>query len=837
MRKFTILLLMAATTMAVGQPDTARADPHQRPSAGSLAGKRIMVSPGHGWTWQNSSNFWYTQRGVNNGIVEDFSNAMLAHDFLVPYLINAGADVMVPRERGYIGAEFIGDDGDANYYETGAWTASSNVSGYWGSGYHWAAASATETATAGWNFTITEEGRYPVYVRWTAGSDRSTDALYRVYYAGGIEEVRLDQNQHPYTNPYDSVTETADQGARWVYLGEFEFTPASGAKVELSNETSNGSVVVLDACKVGGGMGSIDRGGGTSGRPRWEECSRYYAEFDGMPSSVYDVASLDDGSDNVSTPPRKLLWWKDFDLAFALHSNAASGTARGTVTYTYDNSGSTQHPQALLNDSVSYATLVQNEVMRVCNAHAAANSDTWNNRGLNTNNFGELRTNNKTPSCLLEMAFHDNAQDAWYIRNPNWRHDVGRAIYKAIARYFNPTATILPLPPTHLRMINSGSNQVTISWQPQSDPLETSATPSSYRVYLSDDGFSFDSGQVANNGAGHTLSGLTPGSLKFARITAVNAGGESLWSEMVCARTPDSQAAGLTTPLLLVSGYDRLDEFTWYQQGATNTSGDMHVRNHRDSLRRHALAAAAATTSAGGSFFFDSASNESVENSTVSLGAYALVDWVLGNESTTDETFSSAEQAVVASYLGGGGRMFVSGAEIGWDLDSQGSGADKTFYEGLLETNYVADDSNDHTVDAVSGGLFDGLAAFDFDDGSGTSYSVGYPDVIEPSVGSSSAAALEYSSGNTAAVASSNVVVFGFPFETINSASAREAVMQRVLRSLTPAYSGINTNPPASSSNSGEDGNDAGCAVEATGAMPLILVLLAVFWWRRRRMA
>ena len=392
MMRMTAVLLVATVVACVWNCEPASADPHQRPSAGPLSGKRILISPGHGWTWQNTSNFWYTQRGVTNGVVEDFSNAMLAIDFLVPYLVNAGADVVVPRERSYQSAEFIGDDGDGNYFETGTWTASSNVSGYWGSGYRWANTSATESATAGWNFSISAEGRYPVYVRWTAGSDRSNDTLYRVTHAGGVSEIRLDQNQHQYTCPYDSITETADQGGRWVFLGEWEFTPGSGARVEISNETNNGSVVVVDACRVGGGVGSIDRGGGTTGRPRWEECSRYYAEFSGLPSSVFDVASLDDGSDNVSTPPRTLLWWKDFDLAFALHSNASggSGTARGTTTYTYDNSGSTQHPQALLNDSVAFATLVQNEVVNVCNGWAGSRGDTWNNRGLNTANFGEV---------------------------------------------------------------------------------------------------------------------------------------------------------------------------------------------------------------------------------------------------------------------------------------------------------------------------------------------------------------------------------------------------------------------------------------------------------------
>ncbi|MCB9932630.1 MAG: N-acetylmuramoyl-L-alanine amidase [Planctomycetes bacterium] len=838
MRKLPVMLLLAVVATAFINVDTASADPHHRPSAGPLSGKRIMVSPGHGWTWQNSSLFWYTQRGVTNGMVEDFSNAMLAIDFLVPYLINAGADVVVPRERSYQPIEFIGDDGDAAYFETGSWTSSVNVSGYWGSGYRWASTSATETATAGWDFNIAQAGRYPVYVRWTQGTDRATDALYRVHHGAGVSEVRLDQNQHSWTSPWDGIPETAHQGGRWVFLGEWEFTPASGARIELSNASTNGSVVVIDACKLGGGMGDIDRGGGTTGRPRWEECSRYYAEFHGFPSSVWDVAGSDDGTDNVSTPPRMLKEWKEFDLAFALHSNASggSGTARGTVTYTYDNSGSTQHPQALLDASVDYATLVQNEVMRVCNDWAAANSDTWNNRGLNTANFGELRTNTKTPSCLLEMAFHDNAQDAWYIRQPGWRHDVARAIYKAIVRYFDANAVIMPLPPTHLSMRNTGSGQLTLSWQAQADPLEASATPTGYRVYLSDDGVAFDDGRDANGASSHLLSGLAPGELKFARVTALNAGGESLWSEVVCARTPDAQAQGLPTPLLLVAGYDRLDEFTWYQQGATNRTGDMHIRNQLDSLVRHALSAAQATTVGGGSYFFDSASNEAVETGGVSLGSYAVVDWVLGNESTTDETFSATEQTLVASYLANDGRLFVSGAEIGWDLDAQGGTGDRAFYNGPLETNYVGDSSNDWGVEAVAGALFNGLAPFDFDDGSGSSYSVGYPDVIEPASGAASVPVLEYSLGVTAGVASANVVVFGFPFETINQQAARYEIMQRVLRSLAPSYTGVNPTPPASGSTGGSGGDDdSGCAVGASGVAPVLIGLFAILAWRRRR--
>lgn len=839
MHKPTILCVCAAAFVLCLNPSTSAADPHAQPSQGALNGKRILLSPGHGWTWQNSSLFWYTQRGVTHGVVEDFSNAMLVIDYLAPYLTNAGAEVVIPRERSYQTSEFVGDDGDGSFTSTGTWTPSTNVAGYWGTGYRWTNASATESATARWSFALAAEGRYPVYVRFTEGTDRVTDALYRVHHGAGTTEVRLDQNIHQYTSPYDAVTEDKHLGGRWVFLGEWEFTPASGIAVELSNQSTSGAIVVADAVKVGGGMGSIDRGGGDSGRARWEECARYFAEYQGLPSSVWDVAGSDDSSDNVGTPSRQLLWWGDFDLHFALHSNAdgGAGAARGTTTYTYDNSSTPTHPQSLIDASVAFATRVQNECMRVNNAWAAANGDTWQNRGLNTANFGEVRRNTKTPSCLLESCFHNNAQDAWYLRNPKWRHDTARAIYKAIARYFNAAAVVLPLPPTHLRAINTGSGEITLAWQAQADAMEPTATPTGYRVYLSNDGFAFDDGRAANAGAGHVLSGLAPGQTVYARVTATNAGGESLWSEVVCARTPDTAAQGLATPLLIVGGYDRLDEFTWYQQGATNRTGDMHMRNLFDSVRRHAQAAEQATTSGGGSYFFDGASNEAVASGAVTLPGYGLVDWVLGNESRADATFSAAEQALVSAYLAGGGKLFVSGAEIGWDLGhaSGSSVADRAFYNGVLEAAYVADDSNDYTVAGLSGGPFAGLV-LTFDDGTGSSYTVDYPDVIAAT--GSSAAILEYSPGVVAGVQAAGAIVLGFPFETINEGAARDALMQSVLRESLPAYTGVNPTspPPGGSGSSGNDSGDdeGGCAAGPVASAPMLIGLLAI-WSRRRR--
>ncbi len=66
--------------------------------------------------------------------------------------------------------------------------------------------------------------------------------------------------------------------------------PESG-RVELSNVSSDpGKIISADVVRFGGGMGSVERGGMTSGRPRFTEGARYYMQFAGMPDAlVYNV--------------------------------------------------------------------------------------------------------------------------------------------------------------------------------------------------------------------------------------------------------------------------------------------------------------------------------------------------------------------------------------------------------------------------------------------------------------------------------------------------------------------------------------------------------------------
>ena len=175
-----------------------------------------------------------------------------------------------------------------------------------------------------------------------------------------------------------------------------------------------------------------------------------------------------------------------------------------------------------------------------------------------------------------------------------------------------------------------------------------------------------------------------------------------------------------------------------------------------------------------------------VVSNFVRMTNYYAAYWILGEESTTNETFSTAEQSLVQAFLTNGGCLFVSGSELGWDLGALGSAADTAFLTNCLRTAYAADSSGTNRATGASGTIFDGLGTLQFDNGSGSTYKVDYPDVFRSQAGSVTAMVYGSSSSgaNGAAIQFSNTwrtVVLGFPFETIMDASYRTNVMKRVL--------------------------------------------------------
>lgn len=155
------------------------------------------------------------------------------------------------------------------------------------------------------------------------------------------------------------------------------------------------------------------------------------------------------------------------------------------------------------------------------------------------------------------------------------------------------------------------------------------------------------------------------------------------------------------------------------------------------------------------------------------LEGFDAVFWFVGDDSRSDETFSSAEQEVIAEYLDAGGRLFVSGSEIGYDL-SAGDDNDVAFMQERLLIDYEGDDSQSYTVNGEGfyfGDVSMGYGSFPYEED--------WPDHYSAMNGGQ--VGLRYSNNTIAGVYSSVTMVLGYTFETINTDEERAALMTAVL--------------------------------------------------------
>ena len=158
------------------------------------------------------------------------------------------------------------------------------------------------------------------------------------------------------------------------------------------------------------------------------------------------------------------------------------------------------------------------------------------------------------------------------------------------------------------------------------------------------------------------------------------------------------------------------------------------------------------------------------------------------------------DQAALAAYLTGGGNLFISGQDIGWDLADPGSDdfseSSVLFYENVLRARYIADDAGETQVTGVPGDpIGEGLAFSIYQPGRSTDQQ--FPDVIEPL--DSARAVWNYTNGKGDGGlryrGEYRLVYFGFGLEAINNRylgnpakldSTRSEVFLRVLDFLHP---------------------------------------------------
>jgi hypothetical protein len=211
---------------------------------------------------------------------------------------------------------------------------------------------------------------------------------------------------------------------------------------------------------------------------------------------------------------------------------------------------------------------------------------------------------------------------------------------------------------------------------------------------------------------------------------------------------------------------------------------------------------------------FDSVSNEAVEAGLVDLGAYNVVDWMLGEQrlqpvptgfvsaGTPDRmepmfrTLTGPMQAALEEYARNGGDIFISGAYVGTDLATEPEDAtrDHAFLKDVLHIEHVTNHGSDtNQLVTQPGLLFDGMEDLRIASGPGEDgvYGVELPDAIDPVKDSGAKTALRYRDRNFSAAVihestptGARTVVLGFPFETLIGQENRTELMKRSLEFL-----------------------------------------------------
>lgn len=812
-----------------------------KPTKG-LLNKHFAVWASHGRYYDKNKDKWEWQRPNLYSTTEDLFTQTIVVPYLIPMLENAGATVFSPRERDWQPSEVIVDNDNPQlpyYTETslqGRWTDAATP-GFAGvaqtilygntNPFTWGTTRKTKagkmpTCMISYQPRIENEGRYAVYVSYPTLKNSVDDAEYTVYHKGVKTVFNVNQRMG---------------GGTWVYLGTFEFGKgcSSDNRVVLSNSSRCKGVVTADAVRFGGGMGTVNRNGQTSGMPRCLEGARYYAQWAGAPENVYNSYNgTDDYKDDINTRSKMTNWLaggscfvpdKDgkevpLEMSLAVHSDAG---------YTPDFRSifgslaicTTQFHDGLLADGSSRQTsktLAQNLLSGLDNDMKRLFGK-WNKRDLYDRNYSETRLP-EVPSAIIETLSHQSFPDMIMGQDPNVKFAIARSLYKTILKFtaerHRNDYIVQPLAPknAYLRFVDEGV--VELTWDAQADLLEPSAKPTGYIVYTaagSQGGF--DNGELVQ---GRKIRiKLSPDAVYRFRVTATNKGGESFPSETLTA----VYHPGATKSILIVNGFYRLAapaivKNEW-QQGfdlasdpgmqmgmtvgwsgqqinfdksrhttvgpdglgysGTELEGRFIMGNTFDYTAEHAEAMVPMKK-----YNVVSASSHAVENGRVNLSEYACVDLILGNQKYTStatedyKTFSYLMQKVLEDYVAAGGNILASGSYIASDMQSD---REKTFLRNVLHIDDYAED----TGQSVSGM---GTAFDIYDSLNDRHYAATRVNVVTPTP--QAFCTLTYANGKSACVAyngtANRTLAMGFPFECITSAKARRMIMRGFLTFL-----------------------------------------------------
>ena len=573
-----------------------------------LYNRHIAMWQSHGWYFEPKLDRWEWQRARIFQTVEDLYTQSYVLPFLVPMLENAGANVLMPRERDLNTAEIVIDNdgvlkGNSTYVEKtgdkkwmqGNGTGFAHLRNYYKdfeNPFKEGTYRAVETIKKGtettveWIPEIPATGQYGVYVSYQTLPNSADDALYTVYHKGGETQFKVNQQMG---------------GGTWIYLGTFGFDAgkSNAYKVVLSNRSAKaGKVITADAVKIGGGVGNVARGESneTSGYPRFCEASRYWLQWAGIPDYVYSDSK---GKNDYTDDYKSRGIWVNYlaggsevnpneeglnipvNMSFAFHTDAGT-TLNDSIIGTLGIYCTNSDNEEFANGSSRYLShdltdLIQSNIV---NDIRTLHEPNWSRRGMWNKSYYEARVP-RVPAMLLELLSHQNFADMRYGLDPRFRFTVSRAVYKGMLQFlcsqYNMDYVVQPLPVDHLALQFTGNNEVELTWQPVEDPLEPTAKAEKYIVYTRIGDGDFDNG-ILVEGTNYRTT-ISSGTIHSYKVVAVNKGGLSFPSEILSVGQP-FQSKGT---VMVINGFDRISapaDFVAPAPGDTQFAGFLDELDH-----------------------------------------------------------------------------------------------------------------------------------------------------------------------------------------------------------------------------------------------------------------
>ena len=641
-----------------------------------------------------------------------------------------------------------------------------------------------------------------------------------------IPTTLVDESDSDIAEEFEETTEETE------VIEEVDLTaPADGA-LELSESTQPS------------GPAPIFR---TSSYPRFLEGARYWLHWAGVPEHVYSPYHGDDDYKDDYTG--RAMWVNyiaggsrvlpdqnglniPIDLTMALHSDAgkrADDSIVGTLGIFYTNNGDSYKDGTPRINS----RMLTDMLMRQITTDIRINIEPeWKRRSMWDKSYVEARIP-EVPTALIELLSHQNFADMQYGLDPNFRFVVGRAIYKAMARFIaerkDREVIIQPLPINSFAINKIEKNKYRLSWKPTTDDLEPTAVPTSYVIFeRSEDLLGFRKiGETKSTSFEVTVKDHNIHSFK---VYAINEGGMSFPSEVLALR----EGEGKESPVLIINGFTRISapsHFSIDGNAGFNSEEDFGVpyikdisfAGHQTEFRRNAgdnfgvCNGNYATKIVAGNTFdfvsihgesisaaglgFISASVTAVEDGLVNLNDIDIIDLILGKQKETAigrgakgfkyKTFTTKLQNQIRDFVGRGGDLFVSGQYVASDMSStRASVSDREFLSEVLGITPAEKQTiTNPRIIVRSGNLTSEMTLCKYaycNTLNEKIYIVETPDILMPDSTTDAETLMTFADTDFVAGVikkdgKSTSIVMSIPFETIKDALLRNQLMKEII--------------------------------------------------------